>query len=327
MIRTARILALLCAATACHDPYSNEDLVFLYNSVPDEIEVAVPTDDGVTGVNAPGASPSAETALFYRETYRAANDINQDVLSLVALIDDIVAQPPTERRDDTRVWGPIPDRDGVQLTLIADRIRTSTVLQATSTSTPAAAPEAFTYVMLAIGPQQSEPVAIVSGQQVPEPSGVQGTLVVDVTASRSVYPSQVGQGQVVVGYDTRFGQLTLELALGELFEGFPPTASWRHTRTGGNAGTFLYFMWQNFDPTTPHPELWSVAARWRDDGQGRADVAITNGDLALPLFVAECWDSAFRRTYLLSNIPDPAYFPVGTVQGCAPDLRDGQFPE
>ena len=146
-----------------------------------------------------------------------------------------------------------------------------------------------------------------------------------LSVAEALDPTSNARGQVAVGYDNRFGQRTIELILGELYAG-ATTAAWRHTDLAEGAGTFQFYLQENVDPRTPQLETWIVAARWRADGQGRADVLVTEGDLNLPLFASECWDADFSRTYLLSNIPDPSYLPQGDLEGCAADLRTADFP-
>ena len=242
------------------------------------------------------------------------------MLSVLTWIDDIVASPPSERMEDRRVWGPL-GFDGGSVSLVTDRVRTSTVFRSTSTSTPTAANEIFEFAMQLA---TSGPV-LIFGQQVAETTGVQGRMFLDLSASAALDPSSTVRGQVAVAYDLRFGQRTIDLILGDLYLG-APSAAWRHTEQSDGAGTLLFYLQQNIDPRTAQPELWVVAARWRADGQGRADVLITEGDLAQPLFASECWDAAFNRTYLVSNIPDPRYVPQGDLEGCAPDMRTADFP-
>ncbi len=326
---SAFILLLVAGAlSACHEPYSNEDLRFLAEGVPPDIAIEVPVEDGVTGVDDPVPPPANATAQFYLDTVAAAEAINRDILSLVAWVDAIVATPPSARDEDRRTWGPLVGANGVSYTLVTDRVQTSTVVQATSTSTPTESSEIFEFTMLATSPAQPEPRLLFFGQQVAdrEALGHQGRMFIDLDGARAVDPNQTGQGQVVVLYDDRFQALTLELLLGPLYTA-EPSAAWRHTQSSSGDGAFLFFLRENVDPTSAAQELWVVAARWLADGRGRADVLISEGDLALPLFASECWDAGFDRTYLLSNIPDSQYLPEGSLVDCAPDLRAADLPE
>ena len=324
------LLFVTGAMVACHEPYSNEDLRFLYDGVPRDIEIAVPLEDGrSTGVGEPGGPPPAGTAQFYGDARQAADELNRDILGLIAWVDMIVAEPPSTRTEDQRVWGPFPGGEGVQLGLIAERVQTSTVFRGTSTSTAVEVDSIFSYSLILSLQNAAEPAVLMAGQQIADPgdTGAQGRALIDLDVARLLDPAQSGGGQVLVGYDDRFDQLTLELALGALYLGQAPTASWRHTQDAAGAGSFLFFLLENVDPVTENLELWAVAARWLDDGRGRADVWIAGGDLALPLVASECWAADFTRTYLLSNIPDPAYLPSGSLADCAPQLRVSQFPE
>ena len=320
---SARATLAVLTLVGCHEPFSNEDLLFLYESVPPDIAIAVPTEDGSTGIHSPGRPPPPGTAVFYGDARRSADAVNKDVLALVAWVDAIVMQPPSQRLEDQRVWGPIPGNNGVAYTLVTSRVRTSTVFRATSTSTAVVTDALFDFAMFATSSRAPAGRTIFQGRQVSDSNGgTQGIMLVDLDGNRAVDPTETGQGQVLVSYDTRFDQLTVELGLGALYFGEPLTAAWRHTQESSGAGTFLFFLRQDVDLSTSELELWFVVARWRSDGQGRADVSITGGDLRLPLFAQECWDTDFRRTYILSNIPDEAYLPQGSLQDCAADLRD-----
>lgn len=329
MKRWLLVLSAVVGTASCHDPYSNDDLQFMYDSVPRDVEIVVPTEDGTTGVGVAAPPADAETARFYADTRLAADQINRDVLTLLGWIDEITALPPSQRMEDGRVWGPFPGEDGQRLTLIANRVRTSTVFQPTSTSTRAAVHTVFEYAMLGATTTQPEPRMLFSGRQATpdENSGLVGWLFIDLDAWASIDHRVSDDGQVIVGYDTRFAQVTLELALGELATGMAPNSLWRHTSRPSGEGTFSFVVVDDVEPTTAAFETWLVSARWRADGVGRADAVLTGGDVRLTLFASECWGPDFRRTYLLSNIPDPEFFPVGTLAGCAPELREPDFPE
>ena len=321
------VVLTIGALVACHEPYSNEDLQFLYESVPRDIEIVVPTENGSTGVGEPGGPPPEGTAQFYGDARRTADTINGEVLALLTWVDDVVAEPPSRRVNDQRVWGPLPTETGILLTVVADRVETSTVFRATSTSTPAATDVFFDFALLAQQPGENEGQLVFSGRQATDSNGTQGLLFLDLQAFQAVDPTSDGEGEVVVAFDARFGQQTVELLLGAFSQGTDPAAAWRHTQDDDGSGSFVFYLREDVDPTSPALELWVVAARWLPDGQGRADALITAGDLTLPLFASECWNAGFRRTYLLSNIPDPAYFPEGGLDACAVGLRTAQFPE
>ena len=328
MKRRYLLLGLVGAFSACYEPYSNDDLLFLYDGFPRSLEIAVPTEDGTTGVQQPGGPPPPETALFYGQARTTADAINRDVLSLLTVVDEIVMQPPSQRNNDQRVWGPIPGDRGVLLTLVSDRVRTSTVVRATSTSTPAAANEFFDYVMLGSSPLQTTPQPLFSGRQVVDSigSGVQGLLFLDLNTWQTVDPAQQNSGEIFVAYDDRYAQLTMELYFGNLSAGETPVAASRHTNAADGSGSLFFITAENVIQTTDAKETWVTATRWRGDGSGRADVLLTDGDVAAPLFAIECWDANFYRTYMLSNIQDPQLQPFGRLEACGPDLQTSHLP-
>ncbi|MEO1337701.1 MAG: hypothetical protein AAFV29_18805 [Myxococcota bacterium] len=324
MKRLLGIVAL--CVVGCHDQFSNEDLQFRYDGVPPQIEIVIPTENGPTGVGQPGGPPPPGTAQFYGDARRIADTVNQQIFSVLTWINVIAALPPTIRMENQRVWGPLPGDDGVEYTLFTDRVDTSTVFRATATSTPTFTETAFDFALIGRSAAAFDGRIVLSGRQVTESAGAQGVLVLNFDAAREVNPNDTQQGTALLGYDTRHDQTTIELLLSAPALGPAADAAWRHSQKSDGGGDFLFFKRENVDPTTSALEQMIIAARWRADGQGRADVWVINGDLVVPLFASECWDAAFNPTYLLSNIPDPAYFPRGALTDCAPDLRVPQFP-
>lgn len=318
------------ALAGCYEPYSNEDLLFL-KAAPRGLRLEVPEQEGA-GQALRAAQSDDTPARFYQDTRRGAEEINEGVLSLLDIVDAVVAYEPTVREDDLRIWGPFPNDEGTEATLVVNRIPTSTVITFTSTSPPARADELYEYSLLArpIGGTDEDYVLLFGGRSLPQTSNRQGTgvLWVSLDGIRQLDPSADGTGALLVSYDTRGDATIVEVAADTMVVGdFEPDAAWFYRLEGSGAGRFVYFLRENIVDTTPARELLGIAARWMPDNRGRADVLVTEGDVPGFYFASECWDIRFTRVYLASNVPSPDFSPEGRLEMCGPGLLDSQFPE
>src|SRR5262245_44869811 len=98
-------LPLLLAVAACGN-FSNEDLLFLAGVPrPHEVEMEVEAVGGEAGQALVGAP-----AELYGVAHNAAQELNGGVAGILALVGQLGAgYPPTERAEDSRVWGPVTD--------------------------------------------------------------------------------------------------------------------------------------------------------------------------------------------------------------------------
>lgn len=325
------LLAAALALAGCHEPFSNEDLLFL-KAAPRGLRIEVP--EGQMGGQALRAAQGEDgPARFYLDTRKAAEDANVGVFGLLDLVDVVVAYPPTVREDDRRIWGPFPSDERTELALVVDRVRTATVVTFTSSSAPARADEIYNYSFLGrpIGGSDEDYILLFGGRSLPQVSNRQGTglMVVNFDGIKQLNPNEDAIGQLLVGYDTRDDATIVDIAADAMVTGaFEPDVAWHYRLEPSGAGRFVYFLRENLFDTTDARELLGVAARWMPDNRGRADVIVTEGDVPIPFYYAsECWDPSFSRVFLFSNIPTPEFSPVGQVQLCGPDLQGSVFPD
>lgn len=329
----AFMLTLVTLAVGCYEPFSNDDILFL-KAAPRGLKLDVPeqTSPGQALRAAQSAEPNTP-ARFYQDTRRAAEEVNEGILSLLDMVDAVVAYEPTIREEDRRIWGPFAVDDTNELALVVNRVRTATVVTFTSTSAPEAAEEIFEYAMLGrpIGGSDEDYVTLFGGKSLPQASNRQGTgvMIVNFDGIRAIDPTSDGQGVLVLAYDTRDEQTIVEVAADAVVTGmFEPDVAWIYRLEPSGAGRFNYFLRINIVETTPTPELLGIASRWMPDNRGRADVVVTQGDVGGQFyFVSECWDSRFTRVYLASNIPEPDFTPQGRLDLCGPGLLTSQFPD
>jgi hypothetical protein len=318
------------ALAGCHDPFSNDEILFL-KAAPRGLRIEVPDDgklqQGLRAAQADEGTP----ARFYQDTRRTAEETNDGIFALLDLVDALVEFEPSVREEDRRIWGPLPVSAQMELALLVDRVRTATVVRYTSTSTPAEADQLFTYALLARAPGGGDDdwLPLFGGNSLPQASNRQGTgyLAVDLDNIRRFDPSSDGAGLIFVAYDTRFGETAIDLALDTVRQGpFMARAAWAYRDDGAGGGRFVYFLVEDLVDTTPAEEILGIAARWLPSGRGRADVVVTQGDVPSFYLASECWDDAFARVYLDSNIPVPDFMRFGQVSACGPELLTPQFP-
>ncbi|MCK6548744.1 hypothetical protein L6R52_23065 [Myxococcota bacterium] len=330
--RPALALALALATAACHEPFSNEDLEFL-KALPTKEQVALDVPGTTTSTSGLRAIQGlAARAKHYDDAKRTSDQLNGVSAFVLSIVDEVQSYPPTARDGDKRVWGPFPGDGGIELMMSMERVATSTIVKTTSTSTAAAVEAYFEYVLAGRRAGTEAWSTLFAGRYAPSDVLAEGmgAIFVDFEAVRALGGTDVA-GLVYVAYDNRFGQQTIEMAIDLAggssvpFEEAEAGYWYRAAPTGEKQFVFAYT--QNIADLVPDtgPETFIVAVRFLADQRGRADVAVQDGDLGGRVFFEiECWDEAFLRTFLGSNVPGSV--PEGALDACAPELR-GPFGE
>lgn len=331
VLNIAWCLTLLGAPlTACNEPFSNDDLLFL-KAPPRGLRLEVPEQElkqQALRIAAPGDETPAE---FYLSSRAAAESVNDGILGLLDLVDTVVEYPPTIREPDKRIWGPFPIDDVNQLALVITRIHTATTVAFTSDSTPEFVDEIYEYAMLGqkIGGPEEDFIVLFSGRSIPDADSPHGTgvMIVNFDGFRLLDPAEDGRGQVVLSYDSREGHTWVDVLADTTIGGaFEPDFAWRYRLNADRLGSFVFYQRGNLIETSPALEILGIAARWLPDNRGRADVVVTEGDVGSNFFfVSECWDPRFTRVYLASNIPEPKYSAFGDLENCGPELQISEF--
>lgn len=77
---------------------------------------------------------------------------------------------------------------------------------------------------------------------------------------------------------------------------------YRYDEASDGSGNLLFRLHSDLDEDGSLLEDAIIKAQWQADGQGRADVRATGGDLAeLTVEVSECWDENFGRTFYVDS--------------------------
>ncbi len=323
----ATCLALLTAATGCHEPFSNEDVLFL-KSLPRDVGFDVPGGDGQRGRGlTPAQSEMQENvAKFYRDMVATSTATNDQIFQVLRYVETLTSSAATVREDDRRAWGPLRPKpeDPFELLLVVDHVFTATVVTYTSQSEPFPTDSVFRFALSGRPGEKRDFTQFLYGESVVLSAAsdeAYGYFCFDLDAVHALDPTSQGSGTYCASYDFRGTQETVELSVkiaGDLYVN--PDAAFSLHREASGAGRFFFSMRGNVFGDPEVPEISSVTVRWNETLAARADSSTCGGDAPYPLFAAECWDDAFLRTFLLSNIPG---FPaVGSLELCPGEFQE-----
>jgi hypothetical protein len=329
MKRVASRLALLCAgigATACHEPFSNEDILFL-KSLPRDVQFDVPDEGERTGSRlTPQQAMPSQAARFYRDMVRTSTETNRGIFDVLKYIETITSSAAIVRDEGRRAWGPIrPEpNEKFELLLVVDRISTATVVAYTSLSEPLETDVFYRYAFSGRQNVTAGWVQFLYGESVVFAANEEeatGYFCIDLAAIASL-GGEKGAGSYCASYDFRGEQQTVELAVriaGDIYVN--PDAAFSLHREDDGSGRFFFSVRQNVFGSE-RPEISSYNVRWDETLAARADASVCGGDATYELWATECWDEQFFRTFLLSNIPNPDFASFGMLEGCPPEFRE-----
>ena len=313
---------------ACHEPFSNEDLLFLL-ATPQHLEIRVPSNE-MEGHGLSAAQTSTRVAArFHRDARKTADDLNQFVFSILQTIGRITVEPPSLREENRRIWGPFPSGEGNELLLVVDRIPTSTVARFVTDRT-STAHQFFNYGLIGRPAQgDREWIGLISGSSHPRSDGPgAGRFFVSFENIRQIDQESPSRGAFFVGYDVQPDHTTIEVvADSDPSQIFEADTAYQHSEDADGGGTFVFFQREDLIHLSDQEEVLAIGARWLPSGRGRADVVVAEGDVSTPLIASECWDEQFFRVFLFSTIPDPEFINEGQIEACGPALQDAQFPD
>ena len=322
-------LALLLLLAGCHEPFSNEDILFLL-ALPRDVQFDVPGEaDSARGLR-PAQASIVEPARFYRDMVRTSTETNEGIFGVLRHIEAITSSAAIVRQDDRRAWGPIrPDEaQPFELLLVVDRIRTATTVMYTSLSTPRTADEIYRYAFSGRATSTSAWAQLMYGESIvlsADEEEATGYFCLDLDQIQMLDPNDRGNGSYCASYDFSGDRQTVELAVrvpGSIYVN--PDAAFSLHREADGSGRFFFSQRGNVfpeeDPSVP--EISSVTVRWDETLAARADVSVCGGNAPYELWAVECWDDRFLRSFFLSNFPDPNFVPFGSIQGCPVEFQE-----
>lgn len=264
--------------------------------------VAVP-DEARTQLGKPRVQQvrdDGDTALTLQILDPVVDALNAMTLDLLVVLDEIVSAPPTERTETSRRWGPtyVVEYDiTYQLDVQIDG-------------------DAYLYeVLLDSGDTGEATNSVMAGSYVPAGAEVDaGAFDLQGVVLEALLPVSGVSGTLTVEHQTDGGSQGIGMDLRDLeADGIddllvPDVYTYAQEEAGGQLCFLAGVDWADGDAA----EQLRVLSRWVEDGSGRADGSLSEGDLAAPIEMIECWDDQGRATYwwdsagLFPETGDPA---------------------
>ncbi len=329
------LTALVVLAPACEA----ED-----HTLPEAFAAAIPSAE-IVRLDVPGAEDEAlvtsQQALkadshedhgrWFLETIGTAREINGWTLALLGLVDEITANPFTERVDDGYVWGPFTP------TLSATTIRFTLTRTATATF-------AFSLDVKLKGSDDDTFAPLLAGsfEGADGASESDGVMTLDFSAESDLDPTKTTTGAITFDWDTAGEGKAVDTTFVEFQDEHmeePVTATYTYRELADQSGSFQFHLRTDVHADDPDNadldaiEDVAVHARWIGSAAGRGDVRVTGGDLPLvdpPVASwehSECWDEVFGLTYLqeIANLEGGDIYEgetVGDVSACPFDAAE-----
>jgi hypothetical protein len=259
-----------------------------------------------------------DTSDFYKLTRGATVVVNGGTVAVLNLVEGITRHTPTSIEGDTAVWGP---HTGV---LSPNTWRLSVTETGNHTYSYKLEGKAKTDADTAFKVILSGTHTIATDAQGNRLRNFgSGTLKLDWDAAQTLpeHGREVGVAEIRYSRADSQAVATVEADFRQVNDEDRPgtrvDASYRYKETPGAGGEFDFALNKNLDtdPARSLIEHLTIKSRWAQSGAGRADVKITQGDVAPgEATLSECWDSNFLSQYLtLSFFPNGGY---GTVSAC-----------
>ncbi len=250
------------------------------------------------------AGDMSEFAFF---TMNATTSVNGMITMVLTTVDTVTDFRPTwTDGESTAAWGPYED-DGYNFTLwVTHEIDEGLYSWGINMKPVGTGDEAYETVIAGQADDTSSEEAY------------SGWFVIDFDAISTLNPAETGAGVFVSSYDVTGEEVIASAG----FEGFTDNSAgaervdalYHYEQTIGVEG-LMDLIYAEDATGNGEDEVFMIRSRWLDSRQGRADVAITGGELGEATFVAtECWNEAFEVSYYSNNYE---LVESGDVASCA----------
>ncbi len=278
--------AAILANAGCGN-YSNEDI---------DYQTALPVRSDVV-VKLPQAQTINDPAKYYVATRDVVKLFNGILDLFLGIIDQARAQPPSQRFEDMRVWGPFNDdkHSDWQIRLVIGRVPDAGVTGL-----------GFRFEYRIEFHRRTDAsgrwTLLLRGRFAPSGSARRGdgSFVVDTRPLRDAgFPGGFDDlAAVDMKYQTRDFPVTVAATITNLArpgEATPAAANYSYREQKDGSGEFTFVV---HGGATIAVQAYEVQSRWLGSGAGRADVRVTEG-LAVLLNAREvdCWGIDTRTTY------------------------------
>jgi hypothetical protein len=305
------LLCLAAATTACGD-FSQEDLLFLAAVPPKEsVELRPAGVESGAGEDSDGQALTAgcgENDLRC-EAVNIATGFNKVTFDLLNLVDTVVANPPSYREKNRRVWGPhfdpktlatyrfemVRSEDGGTFGFCLHAKR-GTVRWGSADDVTCESDEH----------EESGLKVFLSGQFTP--GKVEDARAKSGMGSMTVQTGRFDGGRFAerleIDFDNTAGtQIDVALiGVGGGTSEVERDAAYSFVRRADNSGSFFFELFGNIvEPLQSEVlERVTIEAAWLDDQSGRADASITEGDVPddIDAVVHQCWNAGGETTWV-----------------------------
>lgn len=289
------------------------------DGLPEISEATIPLAGDDSASNASGLSQPllGETADLYAITRGVTSVVNLGVVWALTTVRLISLLPPTSYEGNTITWGPSEPK-GLEA-------KNNFKLTATRNDDGS-----VSYDLWAKNTTEDDTHwrAILSGTHVKGTTARsgRGTLHVDWELARELDRPRAHFGSATVTYGAAAGQgYTVDVDFHQVKDGNSGRrrdATYRYAEAASGAGTFTFVTEKDLRGDGSIEAL-TTRSRWEATGRGRSDVRASGGSLAADATISECWDDAFKRTFVARSY-DPSR-DEGAVSACA--YSDAAFPE
>lgn len=265
------------------------------NGVPSSKQVALKLPEsasgGLSGVGTRRDGLEGETAEFYKLTRATTLLVNGGTALILDTVARITTYPATTVSNDSATWGPYTDA-------LSPNTWKLTVTRTADADT-------YDYRLEGKGKSEADSAyrIVLSGTHHHAGDNVgNGTFLIDWDEAKQLpeHADLVGTANVTYSRPTLSADIDIEVAFNQIYSADKNQrvdAHYVYHSTNAAGGNFQFDVYQNFvgGSGIEHAKMRS---RWQQDGAGRTDARMTDGDVTGELNANECWDSSFLSRYL-----------------------------
>lgn len=242
-------------------------------------------------------------AQSYLSAVEMTRGLNPVLYGLLALVDEIVVNPPTKIEGNRKIWQadePLSGLSAVVPRFIMGEQEDDGVTYIT-----------YSFEIRHKNDSVDEFKKIWGGRMAPDDTMARrgkGTMEIDFDTASSIDPNTKEKGLVTVEYDIRpdfdrtidiyFEDFLAENATGEQIL----NATYKYLDAEDNSGSLNYKVVDNFVVDVNETEIcdYDFDVKWQPDGTGQGLVMVSEcqNQESIDIFeIKECWDDSFYQTY------------------------------
>ncbi len=274
----------------------------------DAVKIDMPAQAGqaLTGEGTRRDALEGDPSGMYALTRGVTLAVNGAGWLVLALVQEIVDNPPTSLSTNEAVWGPYAEP------------LSPNAYKLTVTRNPSGE---YSYVLAGKGKNEADSafVSLLVGTHVVTGHDLgQGSFVVDFDAAATLpeHGQQVGTAQYVYSRPTASAPVTVNAAFSKVKDatGELTDALYQYVATPGQGGTFD-FQLRKQRVHGQDVNAATVRSRWQQSGAGRSDVAVSGDSAPQGATLNECWDSSFASRFFVASFAPNAGW--GAESACA----------